>query len=127
MPNPFQTAPPVFRAHLRPRARPWPLTVLCLGCGLLLLFTLWHARGGGPAVAFGRGYWAYLVATGGTLAVALVGVWRMRRWALWAFPLALLLDTAVVSAMGELRPWVLGVQGALVLVLLGHFRAFTRT
>jgi hypothetical protein len=117
----------VFQAHRRAPGRPWPLTVLCLGCGLLLLITLWHAKDGGPARAFGKGYWAYLSTTSGALLVALWGVWRMRRWALWAFPLALGLDAVVVGAMGELRPSVLAVEAGLVLVLLAHFRAFLRT
>jgi hypothetical protein len=47
----------------------------------------------------------------------------MRRWAFWALPAALLLDDAVVGAMGELRPGVLVVQLSVVLlVLLYHPR-----
>jgi hypothetical protein len=53
-----------------------------------------------------------------------VGLFRLRRWALWAFPLALFLDDAVVAAMGELRPAVLGIQAALVLLVLSQLRAF---
>jgi hypothetical protein len=57
------------------------------------------------------------------LAVALIGLWRMRRWGFWALPAALLLDDAVVGAMGELRPGVLVVQlGVVLLVLLYHPR-----
>lgn len=116
---------PVFRAHRTPSARrPWPLTVLCLGGALVLLWTLWHALPGGVALAFGPGYWGYLATTSGALAVALFGLWHLRRWALWAFPLALLLDAVVVAAMGELHPFVLGVEGMLVLLVLSQFRAF---
>ena len=119
---------PVFRAHQTLAARrPWPLTLLCLAGGLVLGWTWWQALGGGAARAFGPGYWAYLGTTSGALGVALWGLWHLRRWALWAFPVALLLDDAVVGAMGELRPAVLGVELALVLLLLSHFRAFGRT
>jgi hypothetical protein len=62
------------------------------------------------------------VITSGALAVALWGLWRMRGWARWAFPAALLLDDAVLGAMGELRPAVLAVQGTLVLVALSGLR-----
>jgi hypothetical protein len=118
----------VFRAHrAAPPRRPWSLTVLCLGGGLLLLWSTWHALGGSPARAFGPGYWLYLAATNGGLGVALWGLWRLRRWALWAFPLALLLDTAVVALMGELRKDVLGVELLLVLLVLSQHRAFPRT
>jgi hypothetical protein len=41
--------------------------------------------------------------------------------------LALLLDTAVVALMGELRKGVLGVELLLVLLVLSQFRAFGRT
>lgn len=125
MPNPSPNPLPVFSAQraLSTR-RPWPLTVLCVGGSLVLAWTCWHAAGGAAARAFGPGYWAYFVATAGTLGLALVGLFRLRRWALWAFPLALFLDDAVVAAMGELRPAVLGIQAALVLLVLSQLRAF---
>ncbi len=125
VPNPNQRPLPIFRAQARPPARrPWPITLLCLGGGLLLGWSAWHALGGGAARAFGPGYWVYFCATSGALGVALWGLWQLRRWALWAFPLALLLDTVVVALMGELRPGVLGFEVALVLLVLSQFRAF---
>jgi hypothetical protein len=123
---------PVFRAHrsLSP-GRPWPLTVLCVAGGLLVCWSCWHAARGSVARAFGRGYWPYFAATTGGLGAALWGLWRLRRWALWAFPLALLLDDAVVGLMGavvglmgELRPAVVALQTALVLLVLSQLRAF---
>jgi hypothetical protein len=116
---------PVFRAHqsLSP-GRPWPLTLLCVAGGLLVCWSCWHASHGSVARAFGRGYWPYFVATTGALGVALWGLWRLHRWGLWAFPLALLLDDAVVGLMGELRPSVLAVQTALILLVLSQRRAF---
>jgi hypothetical protein len=124
----MQTQPPVFRAEHSPsEGRPWPLTLLCVLGAALLCWSCWHASGGTAARAFGRGYWLYFAVTTGTLAVALWGLWRLRRWALWAFPLALLLDDAVVGLMGELRLTVVGVQAALVVLVLAHARAFGRS
>jgi hypothetical protein len=124
VPNSNSAQPPIFRAHRAPSARPWPLTVLCLALALLIVWSGAHALSGGTAQAFGVGYWPYFCATGSALGVALLGIWRLRRWALWAFPLALLLDTTVVAWMGELRPGVLVFQLALVLLVLSHARAF---
>jgi hypothetical protein len=98
--------------------------VLCVGGILVLVWTCWHAASGAAARAFGVGYWLYFVATVGGLGVALWGLFCLRRWALWAFPFALLADDAVVGAMGELRPAVLGIQAALVLLVLSQVRAF---
>ncbi len=125
LPNLNPSPVPLFRAE-RTRTRPWPLTLLCLGSLLALALTWWLALTGGAARAFGPGYWAYLVATSGALAGALWGLWRLRRWALWAFPAALLLDDGVLAAMGELRPAAVAIEAALVLLVLGHFRAFAR-
>jgi hypothetical protein len=124
--NPDPGRPPLFQGHRSSPTgrRPWLLTLLCLTGALLLLWTWQHALSGETARAFGPGYWPYFVATTGALAVALAGVWRMRRWALWAFPGALLLDDGVVGAMGELRPGVLVIQAAAVLLVLAHARAF---
>ncbi len=117
---------PLFQASLAHR-RPWPLTVLCLSGGLAVGFSWWLALMGNAARAFGPGYWAYLAATSTALAAALWGLWHLRRWALWAFPAALLLDSLVLAAMGELRPAAVALQAALVALVLGHFRAFART
>lgn len=125
MPNPKPQPPPVFSAQRSLTAtRRWPLTLLCAGGGLLLAWTCWHAASGAAARAFGRGYWLYFSATVGTLGIALWGLWRQRRWALWAFPLSLLLDDVVVVAMGELRPLALAIQATLVLVVLWQGRTF---
>jgi hypothetical protein len=126
VPNSNPAQPPIFRAHRAPSVRPWPLTMLCVVLGLLIVWSGAHAFSGGTAQAFGTGYWLYFFATGGALGVALFGIWRLRRWALWAFPLALLLDTTVVALMGELRPAVLVFQVALVLLVLSQARAFGR-
>jgi hypothetical protein len=104
--------------------RPWPLTLICLGSLLALALSWWLALTGEAARAFGPGYWAYLGATSAALAWALWGLWRLRRWALWAFPAALLLDDGVLAAMGELHPAALATEAALVLLVLGHVRAF---
>ncbi len=90
-------------------------------------FSWWLALLGNAARAFGPGYWAYQGATSAALAAALWGLWHLRRWALWAFPAALLLDNAVLAAMGELRPAAVALQAGLVCLVLGHFRAFART
>lgn len=128
MPNPTENPSPVFRADQTLSARrPWSLTLLCVVGGAALLWTGWHASGGSAARAFGRGYWLYFAATTGTLGVALWGLWQLRRWALWAFPLALLLDDVVVGLMGELRPRVVAVQAALVVLVLSQVRAFGRS
>ena len=105
-------------AAVRARGRPWPVTLVCLAGGLLLLLTWGHAATGGQGRAFGPGYVPYLVVTTGTLALALWGLWRMRPWAFWALPAAMVLDDAVVWAMGELRPAVLAVQAAVTLLVL---------
>lgn len=127
MTNPSPIPPPVFRAHrTRPARRPWTLTLLCSTGVLVLAWTGWHALAGGPARAFGPGYWLYFGTTTGALGVALWGLWRLRRWALWVFPLALLLDAAVVAAMDEIHWGVLALEAALVLVVWGHARAFPR-
>src|SRR5215475_41279 len=107
-------------AAARARGRPWPITAVCLAGGLLLLVAWAHAATGGQARAFGRGYVPYLVVTTGTLALALWGLWRMRPWAFWALPAALLLDDAVVWAMGELHPGVVAIQAGAVLLVLQH-------
>lgn len=128
MPNPTENPSPVFRADQTLSARrPWPLTLLCLVGAVVLLWTCWHASDGSAARAFGRGYWLYFAATTGALGVALGGLWQLRRWALWAFPLALLLDDVVVGLMGELRLGVVAVQAALVLLALSQVRAFGRS
>jgi hypothetical protein len=117
-----EETPPLFGAARLP-ARPWPVTLVCLAGALLLAATWLRAASSGASRAFGPGYLPYLFATTGTLAVALIGLWRMRRWGFWALPAALLLDDAVVGAMGELRPGVLVVQlGVVLLVLLYHPR-----
>jgi hypothetical protein len=127
VPNPTENSTPVFRADTTLSARrPWPLTLLCVVGGVVLLWTVWHASGGSAARAFGRGYWLYFIATTGALGVALWGLWRLRRWALWAFPLALLLDDVVVGLMGELRLGVVAIQAALVIWVLSQVRAFGR-
>jgi hypothetical protein len=128
VPNPTESPSPVFRAHQSLSAgRPWPLTLLCVVGGVVLLCTCWHASGGAAARAFGRGYWLYFAATTGALGVALWGLWRLRRWALWAFPTAFLLDDVVVALMGELRLGVVALQAALVLLVLSQLRAFGRS
>ena len=96
------------------------MTVVCLAGALLLLATWLHAATSGQGRAFGPGYVPYVVVTTGTLALALLGLWRMRRWAFWAFPAAMLLDDAVVWAMGELRPGVPVAQLGVVLLVLLH-------
>ena len=114
--------PPLFGV-VRLRGRPWPLTLVCLAGALLLAATWLRAASSGASRAFGPGYLPYLIGTTGTLAVALIGLWRMRRWAFWALPAALLLDDLVVGAMGELRPGVVVVQlGVVLLVLLSRPR-----
>lgn len=107
-------------AAARARGRPWPVTVVCLSGALLLVATWLHGATGGQARAFGPGYVPYVLITTGTLAAALGGLWRMRRWAFWALPGALLLDDAVVWAMGELRPGVAVAQLGVVLLVLLH-------
>ena len=107
-------------AAARARGRPWPITGLCLAGGLLLVVTWAHAATGGQARAFGPGYVPYLVVTTGTLALALWGLWRMRPWAFWVLPAALVLDDAVVWAMGELHPGVVAAQAGAVLLALLH-------
>jgi hypothetical protein len=76
---------------------------------MLLVATWLQAATSGQGRAFGPGNVPYVLVTTGTLAVALWGLWRMRPWAFWALPAAMVLDDAVVWAMGELRP---GVGGA---------------
>jgi hypothetical protein len=116
---------PLFR-EVRAPVRPWPVTGVCLAGGLLLLGTWLHAARGSQARAFGPGYWFYLVVTTGALAVALLGLWWSKRWALLALPAALLLDDGVVAAMGELRWGVvvaqLGVVGTVLLATVGRAR-----
>jgi len=105
-------------AAARARGRPWQLTVVCIA-GLLLLLATWlHAATSGQGRAFGPGYVPYVLVTTGTLALALWGLWRMRPWAFWALPAAMVLDDAVVWAMGELRPGVVVVQTLVVLLVL---------
>ena len=105
-------------AAARARGRPWQLSVVCIA-GLLLLLATWlHAATSGQGRAFGPGYVPYVLVTTGTLALALWGLWRMRPWAFWALPAAMVLDDAVVFAMGELRPAVVVVQTLVVLLVL---------
>ena len=83
-------------AAARARGRPWQLSVVCIA-GLLLLLATWlHAATSGQGRAFGPGYVPYVLVTTGTLALALWGLWRMRPWAFWALPAAMILDDAVV-------------------------------
>jgi hypothetical protein len=125
LPNPPENPPPLFRAQQSLSAgRPWPLTLLCVVGAVLLCWSCWHASGGSAARAFGRGYWLYFSATTGALGFALWGLWKLRRWALWVFPLGLLLDDVVVGLMGELRPGVVVLQAALILLVLSQLRAF---
>lgn len=105
-------------AAARARGRPWQLSVVCIA-GLLLLLATWlHAATSGQGRAFGPGYVPYVLVATGTLALALWGLWRMRPWAFWALPAAMVLDDAVVFAMGELRPAVVVVQTLVVLLVL---------
>ena len=117
--------PPLFR-EVRAPVRPWPVTAVCLAGGLLLIGTWLHAARGSQARAFGPGYWVYLVVTTAALAVALLGLWWNKRWGLIALPVALLLDDAVVGAMGELHWGVgvvqLGVVGTVLLATFGRAR-----
>ena len=108
-------------AAARARRRPWQLSVVCVAGALLLLATWLHAATSGQGRAFGPGYVPYVLVTTGTLALALWGLWRMRPWAFWALPAAMILDDVVVFAMGELRPAVVVVQ-ALVALLVLAFR-----
>jgi hypothetical protein len=126
VPNPTPQPPPVFLAASTLPSRPTLLTGLCVAGAVLLAWTCWHAATGAAARAFGPGYWLYFCATTGAFGVALLGLWRLRRWALWAFPLALLLDDAVVWAMGELHPAGLALQAGLVALVLTQARAFRR-
>lgn len=119
MAGPPEDERPFAAARARGR-RPWPITGLCLAGGLLLVVTWAHAATGGQARAFGPGYVPYLVVTTGTLALALWGLWRMRPWAFWGLPAALVLDDAVVWAMGELHPGVVAAQAGAVLFALLH-------
>jgi hypothetical protein len=105
-------------AAARARGRPWQLSVVCVAGALLLLATWLHAATSGQGRAFGPGYVPYVLVTTGTLAVALWGLWRMRPWAFWALPAAMILDDAVVFAMGELQPAVVVVQTLVVLLVL---------
>jgi len=105
-------------AAARARGLPWQLRVVCIAGALLLLATWLHAATSGQGRAFGPGYVPYVLVTTGTLAVALWGLWRMRPWAFWALPAAMILDDAVVFAMGELRPAVVVVQTLVVLLVL---------
>ena len=125
LPNPSLPPTPLFQAP-RAQTRPWPLSWLCIGGALVLAYSVWLAFSGQTARAFGPGYWVYFGATSSALAVALWGLWHLRRWSLWAFPAALLLDNAVLAAMGEFHPVALGLEAALVLLVLGHSRAFRR-
>jgi hypothetical protein len=105
-------------AAARARGRPWQISVVCVA-GLLLLLATWlHAATSPQFRAFGPGYVPYVLVTTGTLALALWGLWRMRPWAFWALPAAMILDDAVVFAMGELRPAVVVVQTLVVLLVL---------
>ncbi len=124
MPNPRPSPTPLFREARRQR-RPFTLTLLCAGGALTIGISWWLALSGEAGRAFGPGYWVYLSVTSLALAVALWGLWHLRRWALFAFPAALLLDNAVLAAMGELRAGALAFEAALVLLVLGHLRAFT--
>jgi len=105
-------------AAARARGRPWQISVVCVAGALLLLATWLHAATSGQGRAFGPGYVPYVLVTTGTLALALWGLWRMRPWAFWALPAAMILDDAVVFAMGELRPAVVVVQTLVVLLVL---------
>jgi hypothetical protein len=105
-------------AAARARGRPWQLSVVCVAGALLLLATWLHAATSGQGRAFGPGYVPYVLVTTGTLALALWGLWRMRPWAFWALPAAMVLDDAVVFAMGELRPAVVVVQALVALLVL---------
>src|SRR5262249_15469223 len=64
---------PLFRQS-RVSVRPWPVTVVCLAGGLLLVGTWLHAARGSQARTFGPGYWPYLIVTTGALAFALRGL-----------------------------------------------------
>jgi hypothetical protein len=108
---------PFAAARARGR-RPWQISVVCVAGALLLLATWLHAATSGQGRAFGPGYVPYVLVTTGTLALALWGLWRMRPWAFWALPAAMILDDAVVFAMGELRPAVVVVQTLVVLLVL---------
>lgn len=105
--------PDLFR-QARTWSRPWPLSAVCLAGGLLLVGIWLLAARGDQARAFGPGYWPYLIVTTGTVAVALLGLWRGKRWAFFALPAALLLDDVVVWAMGELVWGPLLIQLAIV-------------
>jgi hypothetical protein len=105
-------------AAARARGRPWQLSVVCVAGALLLLATWLHAATSGQGRAFGPGYVPYVLVTTGSLALALWGLWWMRPWAFWALPVAMILDDAVVFAMGELRPAVVVVQTLVVLLVL---------
>jgi hypothetical protein len=117
----------MFQPYRSSPGRPWLLTALCLAGAVLLAWTWTLAAGGGPARAFGPGYGPYLVGTSLALGGAVFGLWRVRPWGPAALAAALLVDDAVVAAMGELRPAVLAVQaGAVLIALWGVRRAHTR-
>jgi hypothetical protein len=117
---------PLFRAHRAPAGRSWLLSLLCLVGVLAVALAWYHALWGETARAFGPGFWPSLAVTSAALLAAVWGVWRLRRWALWAFPLALLLDDGLAAAMGELHWPVVAFQAASALVLLAHRSAFRR-
>ncbi|HMK74416.1 MAG TPA: hypothetical protein VK454_13805 [Myxococcaceae bacterium] len=112
----------MFQPYRSPSGRPWPLSVVCLLGAALLGWTFLLAAGGAPARAFGPGYFLYLAATSAALGGALFGLWRVRPWGPPALAGALLVDDAVVAAMGELRPVLLAVQAAAVLIALWGVR-----
>jgi len=83
-------------------------------------------RAGEPGPGLWTGVLGLSGVTTAALAVALLGLWWNKRWGLIALPVALLLDDAVVGAMGELHWGVvvvqLGVVGTVLLATFGRAR-----
>ncbi|HEY3357879.1 MAG TPA: hypothetical protein VGQ83_31800 [Polyangia bacterium] len=93
--------------------RPTAITVICIlgfiGAGftvpLLLLPTTWK---------IGTWYPPYLLVTAGIGLACMLGLWKMKRWAVFLYTAMVVVNQIVLIAMGLWNPLALALPGAVV-------------
>ena len=124
---PFASSPIPPPAPYRPVApleRPTAITVICIigfiGAGftvpLLFLPTTWRIA---------PWYTPYLGVAAGIGLVCMLGLWRLKRWAVVAYTAFATINQVVLLASGLWSPLALAVPAAVVIIGFYHWRRMT--
>jgi hypothetical protein len=108
--------------YLRPvPKRPVPIIIICVigFLGALFALPLIFSQ---AAHDIGAWYPPYLTASAGIGAVALLGLWMMRRWAVYLYTAMTAINQAVLLYMHVWNPLALIVPGIIVIVMFIYIR-----